>query len=145
MKVTKKAMFVETLKRSLQYNMVEITLLFLFIGDQLIRDTISVTMLWIGFVGTVLWVLITSMKEAEMELFQGLKRRELYLTDFLSAFLVFLALAWVVRHEGFQFWLMYLVAAAQHLRYTALSYKCLVKEREHDQKYKTDKDSQQGS
>ena len=85
------------------------------------------------------------MKEAELELFQGLKARELYMTDFMSAVLVFLALAWVVRHESFQFWLMYVLAAIQHMRYTVLSYKCLMDERRYDKEQATDKDSQQGS
>jgi len=136
MKITKTMMFIETLKRSLQYNVVEIGFLVIFLYH------IWVPMLWLGFVATVLWVLVTSIKEAEMELFQGLKARELYMTDFMSSVLVFLALAWVVRHESYQFPIMYVVAAIQHMRYTVLSYNCLMKERRYDKAHPTDKDEQ---
>ncbi len=134
MKVTKTLMFLETLKRSIQYNTVELTFLAIFLYETWVVG------LWLGFIATVLWVLVTSMKEAEMELFQGLKARELYLTDFLSAVLVFLALAWVVRHESFQFPIMYLLAAVQHMRYTVLSYRCLRDERRYDEENPTYKD-----
>ena len=87
----------------------------------------------------MLWIAIASWREAELELFQAVRARELYLSDFVSAAIVFAALAFVVRHEALQFQILYLVAAAQNVRYTVLAYRCLVDEREFNGKEKSDK------
>jgi len=121
-------MALEVILYSINYNAIELAFVVGF-SVGLYLGEIWPWLLWLGFVATVVWVLISSLKESEAELYKGLKAGEIYVTDFISGAVVYLVLMVLVIHEAFQFWVMYLVAAVQYMRYTVLAYKRLQEER----------------
>lgn len=120
---------VHMLLRTIFYNAIELTLLVSIAVSAARSEHIWGPLLWIGFVGSLFWFLAASFKQAEEEVYLALKERVIFLTDFMAGFLIYLALAFLVRHEFYPFLVMYLVVAGQQLRYSILSYKFLIRQR----------------
>ena len=95
--------------------------------------------LWSGFIMSASHVLSTSMAYAQEFAKELVLGRQLFFVDFFSGSVFLCVLAWIVRHEDWQFSVMFLLSAAQHLRYTCLSFKWLIEQKESHEKHFNDK------
>ena len=116
------------LQRVLTYNLLEVSLavglLVAYTNDVVVWPVV----LWGGFIMAAMYVLATSMSYAQEFAKEQVLERTMYILDFFSGALILLGLAWIVKHEDWQFSAMFLLAAAQHLRYTCLSIKWLLEQ-----------------
>lgn len=103
--------------RVIRYNRVEIFLISSLLLMQLYGGIWSVA-LWSGLALSAWWVIMTSTNEAQYHAREMVRHRQIYPRDTAIGGLLLLVLAYIVRAEDWFFSVMYILAAAQHLRYT---------------------------
>ncbi len=135
--VTWKDMLVGVIQRTLTYNFIELVFVAGYLISYHYLNTIHPAALWFGFALTVAWILSTSVDHAAEYARHMVLHNELFLIDFVSGVVILSSLAWIVRHEDWQFPVMFGLAALQHLRYSYLSASWLIAQQE----MKDDKDT----
>ena len=136
--VTKVKLITAILLRMVSYNSVEVLWAIALSITYYSGAEVWPLVLWSGFILSASHVLSTSMaytQEFAKELVLG---RQLFFVDFLSGSVIHCVLAWIVRHEDWQFSVMFLLAAVQHLRYTCLSFKWLIEQKEAHEQHSND-------
>lgn len=126
------------LRRMVSYNLVEVLFALALSYTYYAGAEVWPLVLWSGFILSASHVLSTSMAYAQDFAKKLVLGRQLFFVDFLSGSVILCVLAWIVRHEDWQFSVMFLLAAAQHLRYTCLSFKWLIEQKAHE-KHSNDK------
>jgi len=105
--------------RAIWYNRIEIFFIVSFILMQS-QGEIWPVALWSGLGISAWWVLMTGTHEAQSHAKEMVYHKSLLLQDTVVGMLLLLLLAYIVRAEVWYFPVMFLLAAAQHLRYTVL-------------------------
>ena len=117
--------------RGLMYNAIEVTLIALIGGVQLVGGEPWGVLLWLSFGAAALWTLLASTNDAESKARELVLYREIYYTDFLIGAFLLLGLSGMTMQYGLTYGTIFFVAAIQNLRYSALAYKWI--EEEYDQ------------
>lgn len=120
---------VDIIQRALQYNILEVLWIVGLLIGYSNGGTIWSVALWVGFGLAALWSLLVGTKEAYIQARAMVLNRELYISDTITGACFLFMLAFLVRGELWQFPVMFLLAAGQHLRYTYLSVRWLRDER----------------
>jgi len=103
--------------RALVYNRVELFFMFSLLLMQEYGGIWPVA-LWAGLSLCAWWVIMTSVQYAHEHARDMVRHGALKMQDTVLGGLMLLVLAYIVRAEQWFFPVMYLLAAAQHLRYT---------------------------
>ena len=128
--LTTRELIVGVVQRMLTYNLVEVSLAIALSITYYFGAEVWPLVLWSGFLLSASHIISTSMNYAQEFAKELVLGRELFLLDFFSGAVILCVLAWIVRHEDWQFSVMFLLAAAQHFRYTCLSLKWLIDQKE---------------
>jgi hypothetical protein len=129
----------DILTRGAMYNAIEVTLIALIGGTQLMGGEPWAPFLWLAFGAAALWTLMASTNDAEEEAHELVMYREVIYTDFLIGAFLLLTLSTMTMQYGLAYGAIFFVAAIQNLRYSALAYKWI--EEEHDGNDGTSDDS----
>lgn len=132
--VTKSEIIAYTIKRGIAYNAIEAALIVLFSLMLLIKGALWMPVVWAAFAAAAVWVVITSSSDSQYEARRLVLHGELYISDFIAGAVFMLVLASLTVHAGIQFGIIFLVAAIQNIRYTALSIEWAVEKRDERQR-----------
>lgn len=135
MKVTGKDMVLGALQQAALYNFIEVALVVIVGFVHFIGLTLWTPFLWLMFGAAALWTVLASTKEAQEDAEELVMYREVFITDFLVGAVLLLVLSSMTVQYGLQYGTIFLVAAIQNLRYSALAYNWL---REEDDDSKRD-------
>lgn len=124
--ITKLDMFLGVMQGGISYNFVEFGFILLFVAMELILGAIWMPALWFAAALTVVWILLSSTRDAEDEAERLLLDHEIFVSDFMIGALFMLVLSVLASAYGLSFGIVFFVAAIQNLRYTALCLNCLV-------------------
>ena len=113
------------LRRLFEYNCVELLFIVGF-GVGYLSGGVWPGALWAGFVLSAVWVLLVSSRDAHEHAKELTLTKNLFITDTIGGVILLGILAFMVRYEHWQFPVMFLLAAAQHVRYTLLIRKWLL-------------------
>ncbi len=129
--ISKKFMVFAAIVNGLAYNFAELIILGVYLVGAS-QGHIWEPALYVGFTIAVMWVLAMSMGYAEQEARALVLSRHVFVTDYLIATILTLAIAFVLRGESWQFPAVFLAAAAQNVRYVGLVLSWLGDERKLD-------------
>ena len=128
--LTTRELIFGVLQSMLTYNLIEVVLAIALSITYYCGVGVWPLVLWSGFILSASYVISTSLNYAQEFAKEQVLGRDIFITDFFSGAVILCVLAWIVRHEDWQFSVMFLLAAAQHFRYTCLSLKWLLDEKE---------------
>jgi hypothetical protein len=111
------------LKSGVRYNIIEVGLLVMFTSAYLIDAILWPAVLWLAFSAAALWTLLASTRDAQMLAEEDVTDGLVMVTDFFIGAVLLLAIACVVLPYGILYGVIFVLAAIQNLRYTALAYE----------------------
>lgn len=132
--VTKLEIIAYTIKRGVAYNAIEATLVVVFSLMLLIKGALWMPLVWVAFAAAAVWAVITSSKDSQHEARRAVLDGDIYISDFMAGAVLMLVLSFLTVHAGIQFGIIFLMAAIQNIRYTALSIEWAVEKRDERQR-----------
>jgi hypothetical protein len=106
----------------LWYNSVEVALIFIIGGVHLFGGEVWAPVLWLAVAAAAIWTLLASTNDAEEEAHELVMYREVLWTDFVMGAVFLIVIAGMVLQYSVWFGTIFLLAAVQNLRYSALAW-----------------------
>ena len=131
-KPTKTQMLTSAVTNGILYNAVEVALIVAFGGVLLMGNEIWAPVLWAAFSAAALWTVLASTDDAQDEAHALVLQRDVFITDFMFGAFYLCVLGVMTVDYGLHFGAIFLLAAIQNLRYTALAYDWLLEEKNRD-------------
>jgi len=131
MEVSKWDMIKYSVINGATYNAIEVTLIAIIGGVHLMGEEVYSWFLWLALAAAAVWTVLASTHDAQDEAHELVLEREVYITDFLMGAFFLLMLSTMTMQYGLQFGAIFFVAAIQNLRYSAMAYDWLQREK-HD-------------
>lgn len=105
------------------YNGIEVTLIAIVGTVHFFGGEVWALVLWLMFGAAALWTVLASTDDAQEEAKDLVERGVIYITDFIGGAFLMLALSAMTVRYGVGYGLIFIVAAIQNLRYSAMAYK----------------------
>ena len=104
------------------YNGIEVTLIALIGIIHLVGWEVWAPVLWLSFAAAALWTILASTRDAQEEAQDLVEGEAIYITDFIGGALLMLVLSALTVRYGVGYGIIFVVAAIQNLRYSAMAY-----------------------
>ena len=104
------------------YNAVEVTLIAIVGLVHLAGGVVWAPVLWVAFAAAAIWTVLASTKDAQEDAKEYVLFREIFYTDFLIGAALLFSLGVMTAQYGLQYSAIFVLAAVQNLRYSALAY-----------------------